>query len=161
MTYNQMDGKGSGGGGGIMDGQLDWGGNGGKCWECWVVAPCCDPYCCITWWCCGCFNQCKLFAWSVDQPCSIVNHCLPLTFCGICTACVMRHAIRKKAGVQAGGPMGGFVGDCLITYFCGACGFCQELRAAHTISGKESWDFFGNPKPEVMTDPLKFPPFMQ
>ena len=43
----------------------------------------------------------------------------------------------------------------------GPCSMCQELRAAHTLGGKESWDFFGDPKPEVMTKPFKFPPFME
>ena len=115
-NYKEMGG-GSGGGGGIMDGQLDWGGNGGKCWECWVVEPCCDGYCCVTWYCCGCFNACHMYAWSMDQPCAIVNHCLPYTCCGSCMMCSMRYNIRKKLGISAGGPMEGFVGDCLISYW--------------------------------------------
>ena len=60
MAYNNMDKGGGGGGGGPLDGQIDWGGNGGKIYECWVVQPCCDGYCCATWFCCGCFNACKV-----------------------------------------------------------------------------------------------------
>ncbi len=36
----------------------------------------------------------KLFSYSVKQDCNIVNHCLPVCFCGICTATCMRHNIR-------------------------------------------------------------------
>eukprot|EP00754_Rhynchopus_humris_P051319 Rhum_TRINITY_DN9470_c0_g2::Rhum_TRINITY_DN9470_c0_g2_i1::g.33637::m.33637 len=161
MAYNNMDKGGGGGGGGPLDGQIDWGGNGGKIYECWVVQPCCDGYCCATWFCCGCFNACKMFAWSLDQPCSIVNHCLPYTCLGPCVSCSMRHNIRRKAGVAGGGPMNGFIGDCLFAYCLGACSYCQMLRAAHTLGGKGSWDFFGDPKPEVMSKPFKFPPFME
>eukprot|EP01064_Diplonema_japonicum_P006089 TRINITY_DN1402_c0_g1_i1.p2 TRINITY_DN1402_c0_g1~~TRINITY_DN1402_c0_g1_i1.p2 ORF type:complete len:157 (+),score=44.52 TRINITY_DN1402_c0_g1_i1:61-531(+) len=145
--------------GGFMDGQLDWGDKGGKCWECWVCDPCCSGYCCITWWCCGCLNGPKMWSWALDQECGIVNHCLPMCCCPVC--CFVRHNIRTKVGVAAGGPMDGLVADCLLATCCGACTSCQELRGAHILGGQESWDFFGKKEFKGMVEPFKLPPLMK
>ncbi|KAJ9468612.1 hypothetical protein DIPPA_19268 [Diplonema papillatum] len=144
-------------GGGFLMGEFDWGTNGGKCWEFWDCQPCLDGYCCVTWLCCGCMNTFKMYAWSLDQECALLNHCLP--FMCPCTPCVMRHATRKKAGAVNNGPAEGVLADCLCTICCGPCTFGQELRAAHIMGGKDSWDFFGNPHVQLM-DEWKYPPFM-
>ena len=144
---------------GFMDGQMDWGANGGGLFECCNCSPCCGGYCCLTWWCCGSCNGCKLFSWALDQPCSLVNHILPM--CCLPMGCFVRHAIRTKLGVQAGGPLEGLVADFLCACCCGACAFCQQLRGAHTVGGQESWDFLGNFKFNVSADSgcKSFPPF--
>eukprot|EP01061_Rhynchopus_euleeides_P045374 TRINITY_DN811_c0_g2_i1.p2 TRINITY_DN811_c0_g2~~TRINITY_DN811_c0_g2_i1.p2 ORF type:complete len:161 (+),score=51.21 TRINITY_DN811_c0_g2_i1:122-604(+) len=145
--------------GGLLDGQMDWGEeNGGGVFEIVNVKPCCDGYCCVTWWCCGCLNSCQLFSWALDQPCSIVNHVLPLMCLPMC--CFVRHAVRNKLQVPAGGPMEGLAGDCVCATFCGPCVFCQQLRGAHKVGGKESWDFFGHMEINVYDKNMKsFPPF--
>eukprot|EP01060_Flectonema_neradi_P034293 TRINITY_DN596_c1_g1_i1.p2 TRINITY_DN596_c1_g1~~TRINITY_DN596_c1_g1_i1.p2 ORF type:complete len:158 (+),score=25.46 TRINITY_DN596_c1_g1_i1:59-532(+) len=155
MSYNKME-----GGGSPFDGQMDWGENGGKCYDICDCAPCCSGYCCITWYCCGYCNAMKLYAWSMDQECALVNHCLAMYCCGLCAASSMRYGIRKKAGVQGGGPLDGCVGDMLMVWCCGACAGCQELRAAHKLGGQDSWDFFGKLSVNAMVDPLIMPPLL-
>eukprot|EP00754_Rhynchopus_humris_P023704 Rhum_TRINITY_DN14847_c11_g1::Rhum_TRINITY_DN14847_c11_g1_i1::g.125724::m.125724 len=150
----------SGSGGGFVDGQLDWGDKGGKCWECWVCNPCCGGYCCLTWFCCGSCNTCRMYSFALDQECAAINHCIPVCFCGACVGCSMRNALRRKAGIKGGGPMDGFIADCLFSWCCGACTFCQELRGAHIMGGQSSWDFLAEKK-NFKVDPLKFPPFME
>ena len=190
MSYNKMDG--SGGGGSPLDGQVDWGGNGGKIYECWVVAPCCDGYCCVTWFCCGCFNACKvcdvlraqLTHSSADvrvvarpavfdcEPLPAVH--VPRGLCGVLDE--KRHQeegrrcrrwpdewIHRRLPVclLVCTPNTSVYNVSRLAHSLGACSYCQELRAAHTLGGKGAWDFFGDPKPEVMTQPFKFPPFME
>ena len=173
----------------FMEGQLDWGEKGGKCWECWVVEPCCSLYCFGCWWCCALCNISKMYSWSVGQDCAVVNHCVPYFFCGSCMSCFMRYAIRSKAGISGGGPADGFVGDCLLAYLyavvpslslclltcpppppphflpplchsCCGCTWCQEIRAVEIIGGGQApWDFFAEPKPMIFLKEPKFPPF--
>ncbi|KAJ9440011.1 hypothetical protein DIPPA_10958, partial [Diplonema papillatum] len=97
--------------GGVLSGQMDWGSKGGKCYEFWNCSPCCGGYCCVTWWCCGCLNAPRMFAWSLDQDCACINHwvvanCLP-------ACCCIRYSIRQKLQIPGGGPMQGLLGDCL------------------------------------------------
>eukprot|EP01063_Lacrimia_lanifica_P014271 TRINITY_DN208_c0_g2_i1.p2 TRINITY_DN208_c0_g2~~TRINITY_DN208_c0_g2_i1.p2 ORF type:complete len:121 (+),score=4.59 TRINITY_DN208_c0_g2_i1:72-434(+) len=101
--------------------------------ECWVMDPCCDVYCCLTWWCCGCFNACKMFSWSLDQPCALVNHCLPITFLPMCG--FFRFAVREKLGISAGGPLQGLIGDFLCGCCCGYCACCQSIRGSQIAGG--------------------------
>eukprot|EP01059_Diplonema_ambulator_P030829 TRINITY_DN543_c2_g2_i5.p1 TRINITY_DN543_c2_g2~~TRINITY_DN543_c2_g2_i5.p1 ORF type:complete len:164 (+),score=43.19 TRINITY_DN543_c2_g2_i5:117-608(+) len=146
---------------GIFSNQYDWGERGGKCSDICDCQPCCSGYCCITWMCCGQCNFCKLYSWSMDQPCAVVNHCLPVVFCGLCAQASTRWSVRRKAGMMGGGPKEGLVGDCLMVCCCGSCSFCQVLRASHTIGGQESWDFFGNMAVSVTAESgFKMPPFM-
>eukprot|EP01061_Rhynchopus_euleeides_P025421 TRINITY_DN410_c0_g1_i1.p2 TRINITY_DN410_c0_g1~~TRINITY_DN410_c0_g1_i1.p2 ORF type:complete len:166 (+),score=59.83 TRINITY_DN410_c0_g1_i1:63-560(+) len=161
MSANEPTKESKGEGGGIMDGQMDWGENGGGLFEICNCSPCCGAYCCVTWWCCGGIQSCKLFSFALDQPCAIVNHCLPLCCLGWLMGCFMRHAVRTKMGVKAGGPLEGLVGDCICSFCCGPCSFCQELRGSHKMGGQESWDFFSDCAVTVSAPSgcKSFPPF--
>lgn len=110
--------------------QVDWQGQAGACYECWKLSPCCgNPdimgclMCVGCWWCCGPCSACKLYASSLNEPCAVAPHCL-MVCCVPCTGCIVRHNLRKKAGVR-----GNIVGDCACRCCCGPCAFCQELRS--------------------------------
>ena len=113
--------------------QIDWGGSAGKFYEVWKVSPCCGSpdanpkdaiMCCLCWSFCGQCSATKLFASSVDQPCSLIPHCLFVYFCGCISGPVLRYNLRKKAGVT-----GNIIGDCACVCCCGPCACCQELRS--------------------------------
>ena len=125
----------------------DWGYHGGKlCGDCCECSPCCgDPctlgeglYCCCLWtWCGVCANS-KLYAYSMDQECAIINHCIPTFYCGCLIAPFLRANLR---GMHNIGDPGCSIGDILVPWcLCtGPCGACQQLRSVP----KEAWDFLG------------------
>eukprot|EP00300_Choanocystis_sp_HF-7_P030616 c39489_g1_i1.p2 GENE.c39489_g1_i1~~c39489_g1_i1.p2 ORF type:complete len:153 (+),score=24.58 c39489_g1_i1:34-492(+) len=145
---------------------LDWGADkGGKCWECWIVSPCCgNPFnakeagmCFALWFCCGLCSFAKLFSYSTNgDECGIVNHCLPACFCGICTRILMRHNLRTKAGVPPAEPKG-WAGDVLCPLFCSPCSFCQELRSAPP----SGWNFVETLKAKKVVPMVKPMVFLQ
>jgi len=110
--------------------QIDWGGNPGKCYECWKCQPCCGDglfgalKCLGLWWCCGICSASKLFASSVGQQCSVWPHCLLTWCCPLCAGVAIRNNIRRRSGAP-----GHIVGDLVCTCCCGYCSFCQVLRA--------------------------------
>lgn len=137
--------------GGLLDGQMDWGGKGGKCWEIWKVEPCCgappnpkDALYCLACWCC--LQQCtwsKAWAHSLGQNCSVVNHCLipwiiSACGCAFVIQVLFRANLRKANGIGAGGPADGLVGDCVCTWCCPWCAAAQQLRSMK----REDWDWW-------------------
>lgn len=118
--------------------QIDWS-RAGKIWECWKCEPCCGSpvnakdaiYCMFMWWCCGFCTHSKMYASSMNHPCSCVPHVLFTFFCPFFANCFMRYNLRKKNGVA-----GNLIGDCMCTYFCGCCSSLQMLRASQVAD----WD---------------------
>ena len=119
--------------------QLDWGeGKGAKLWECWKVEPCCGSpvngkdavMCCVHWYCCGICTASKLFSYSTNQPCAIVDHAGFIYCCQLCAGIAMRHNIRKKNGIA-----GALTGDAVLHCCCPYCSFCQMMRAVP----REAW----------------------
>ncbi len=127
---------------------IDWGASGGKCYECWVISPCCgNPdldismcgRCCVCWTCCGICSFAKLCSYAADQECSIINHCVLPWCCPPCAAVVLRHNLRIKAG--AGKPGNdGWLGDAVLGICCGPCSACQILRSVPV----EAWDWLAD-----------------
>jgi len=124
---------------------VDWkgkGGNAGICWECWKLEPCCgEPCnfmdglrCVLCFWCCGPCSAGKLFAYTVEQECAVVNHCLYVCFCGCFASICLRHNLRLIHGV---GDPENWLGDIILAWVCGACAFCQELRSVDP----STWDW--------------------
>merc|ERR1712137_1372518 len=130
--------------GAIMEAfHCDWGdkgGNAGKCWECWKCEPCCGEPCnpmdgVICFLCfafCGLCSNAKLYAYSMDQDCGLVNHFLYGCFCGLCMSTCLRGNLRTMHDV---GEPGVSPFDCLMVFFCGSCAGCQQLRSVP----KEAW----------------------
>merc|ERR1712137_524043 len=97
--------------GAIMEAfHCDWGdkgGNAGKCWESWKCEPCCGEPCnpmdgIICFLCfafCGLCSNAKLYAYSMDQDCGLVNHCLYGCFCGLCMSTCLRGNLRTMHDV--------------------------------------------------------------
>ncbi|KEG13332.1 hypothetical protein DQ04_01061000 [Trypanosoma grayi] len=111
--------------------QWVWAGQAGAVWECWKLAPCCGSpdffgvMCCLVHWiCCIPCAACKLYASSLDEPCSCWPHC----FCILCLPLgrlFIRYNLRKRNGSR-----GNIIGDCCCVCLCLApCAFCQELRS--------------------------------
>lgn len=81
------------------------------------------------WWCCAPCSFAKLFAHSTNgDDCGIVNHCLPVLFCGPFVACITRHNLRLLAGAPPP-DASGWIGDVGCVVCCGPCSFCQMLRS--------------------------------
>ena len=122
--------------------------------------PCCGKpcnfveglYCCLCWYCCGCFVLPKFYASAQKQECACLNHCVPFLIVyfagiipyigGIISAIVMfaiisatRFNLRKMHGI---GDPKCHPCDCLGLWCCvpGYCLWCQEIRSLP----KESWD---------------------
>ena len=112
--------------------QLDWGGKGGKIYECWKLEPCCGSPCnpkdaCICvlhWWLCGFCSEAKLFSSSLGAPCAIVPQVLFTCFCGPLAFWFTRYNLRKKNGVA-----GNLLGDLFCICFLNLCSFLQHLRS--------------------------------
>jgi len=123
-------------------GQMDWGpANGGGIFECCNCAPCCGCKCILCFLCLPNLSLARLFSFGTDQNCGIINHLLPIMCLGPAhSSCFIRHAVRTRMGVDAGGPCNGFCGDVLCAYFCLPCSRCQELRGAHTHVQSDAWD---------------------
>jgi hypothetical protein len=116
----------------------NFGEHGGWFFEVWRLEPCCGQpanlgdalRCGICW--CTCFGFCSmsaLFAHSLSQPLSVVNHCLTTWLLSPCILCASRHNFRMKHSI---GPLGpeGWVSDFLCAWFLGPCTLCQILRAS-------------------------------
>mmetsp|Transcript_23850 Transcript_23850/g.27682 ORF Transcript_23850/g.27682 Transcript_23850/m.27682 type:complete len:156 (+) Transcript_23850:61-528(+) len=124
--------------------QMDWGGEGGKFYELWKCAPCCGSpdlagclNCCFHWNCLGYLTYMRTLAWSQDNECAVVPHCVPLVCCcGPCTRVGFRYNLRHKAGVS-----GNLCGDFMCVWCCGICAFAQELRSMPVTA----WQMFPNP----------------
>ncbi|EAN81663.1 hypothetical protein C3747_220g69 [Trypanosoma cruzi] len=123
--------------------QLEWSGQAGAVWECWKLAPCCGHpdllgviYCLLHWTCLSPFSMCKLYASSLDDPCSVWPHC----FCILCCPVgrwFTRYNLRKKNGTR-----GNIIGDCCCVFLCLApCACCQELRSVNASAWRLFPDF--------------------
>eukprot|EP01004_Peranema_trichophorum_P007818 NODE_6591_length_867_cov_36.272849_g5995_i0.p1 GENE.NODE_6591_length_867_cov_36.272849_g5995_i0~~NODE_6591_length_867_cov_36.272849_g5995_i0.p1 ORF type:complete len:241 (+),score=33.03 NODE_6591_length_867_cov_36.272849_g5995_i0:56-724(+) len=156
----------------LLDAQVSWGGQAGECFECWLVEPCCGSPCnleqglycfCCFLWCAPCVSA-KILAYSVDQDCQLVNHCLiPWAFVAIpnilfiicastcCSYCsifqylapaalstLLRHNLREKYNVYTSSEAEGWLGDFLFSYFCSCCSWLQQIRSM-PIDGWDWW----------------------
>jgi len=133
---------------------LDWGGDGGACWDVcnW---SCFSLYCCACFCFCGPCSSAKLCSYALKQQCAIVNHCLPAMFCGSCTNISLRHSLRVQKKIGDTKEIKGWIGDCLLLCFCGPCACCQILRSVPP----EAWDWLKEVQANgvtVMTDPCLF-----
>eukprot|EP01101_Sappina_pedata_P007246 TRINITY_DN379_c0_g1_i1.p1 TRINITY_DN379_c0_g1~~TRINITY_DN379_c0_g1_i1.p1 ORF type:complete len:194 (-),score=62.60 TRINITY_DN379_c0_g1_i1:167-670(-) len=148
---------------------MEWAGQPGACWEVWKLEPCCGEPCnpadgvrCFLCWCCpivGLLSAAKLYSSTQDQPCSIVNHCLPYFIPyvgGILAGVSTRHNTRVKNGFGLpAGDVSGMVGDGVLLCFCGPCTFGQLLRATKN----EDWDWIKEVQEKgisVFVDPCMF-----
>ncbi|KNC49235.1 uncharacterized protein AMSG_05225 [Thecamonas trahens ATCC 50062] len=123
----------------VVDGADDvcacrWGDN-----ACWGLgcSPCCgdgeiEPEvaveCLVCWICCGPCSTCKLFASSVNQPCAVGNHIVPVACCSWFFPFIIRHNVRVNGGHGHSDMAKGCVGDIAMPLFCLPCTFFQILR---------------------------------
>eukprot|EP00211_Chloroparvula_japonica_P009528 CAMPEP_0119118870 /NCGR_PEP_ID=MMETSP1310-20130426/602_1 /TAXON_ID=464262 /ORGANISM="Genus nov. species nov., Strain RCC2339" /LENGTH=153 /DNA_ID=CAMNT_0007108269 /DNA_START=69 /DNA_END=530 /DNA_ORIENTATION=- len=124
--------------------------------------PCCGEPCnpadgvkCFLCWCCpivSCFSAVKLYSYSMDQNCALVNHCCIMCIPyvgGIIFNTPLRHNLRVKNGTE-----GSVIGDCLASTCCccACCSGCQNLRSVDVDAWSwwEHMDEFG-----VFEDPCK------
>lgn len=138
---------------------------GGACWQCChnSCEPCCgDPcnfldglYCCLCWWCCSPCQLSKYWASQVEQPCSCINHCIPvcllLLLAGIgfpCNVpmCIFNMVVRYNSRLEAGvfdnpDSIDKHIGDFFLPCCCltAPCQFCQQLRTVPSTH----WDCCG------------------
>lgn len=69
--------------------------DGGACWDVHDCS-CCSLSCIACWcFCCPC-SLTRCYAYSLNQRCAIMNHCVPTMACPLCVAIIIRHNIRKK-----------------------------------------------------------------
>eukprot|EP00672_Neobodo_designis_P027476 CAMPEP_0174845424 /NCGR_PEP_ID=MMETSP1114-20130205/11718_1 /TAXON_ID=312471 /ORGANISM="Neobodo designis, Strain CCAP 1951/1" /LENGTH=181 /DNA_ID=CAMNT_0016079669 /DNA_START=57 /DNA_END=600 /DNA_ORIENTATION=+ len=112
--------------------QVDWGGKGGKIWECWILEPCCGSpanlkdagICLLTWICCPLCAHSKLFSSSLGAPCALFPQVLFAVFCSPLSIWFLRYNLRSRHGVH-----GNLCGDLVCVYFLSLCAFLQHLRS--------------------------------
>ena len=122
---------------------MDWDDQGGCCLEfCWVKPDsgltCCDGFanCAHATLCFCIFGLCsasKMYASSMNQPCSIVNHCCLIWEFPSCVRILTRHNIRKKLMVGGSGWCGDIAMGCL-------CPYCSDMQMARAL-GRDGWDW--------------------
>eukprot|EP01102_Stenamoeba_stenopodia_P009179 TRINITY_DN2697_c0_g1_i1.p2 TRINITY_DN2697_c0_g1~~TRINITY_DN2697_c0_g1_i1.p2 ORF type:complete len:108 (+),score=6.47 TRINITY_DN2697_c0_g1_i1:370-693(+) len=102
----------------------------------------------------------KLYAYSQDQQCAIVNHCLPALIPyvgGIICSTSLRHNLRTRDGSGApAGETNGMIGDCLLSVLpiLGCFTGCQELRSV-PVDAWSWWDHLD--ELSCMRDPCIYP----
>lgn len=76
---------------------LDWGDRGGPCWRCW---PAGDESCgqwieeCLCCLFCSLCQETKAYAYSLNQPCALINHCCVVLWCQALASTLTRYNTR-------------------------------------------------------------------
>jgi len=110
--------------------------NGGAFWDVCECEPCCGKpcecypqglKCCVCWYFCYTCSMAKLFAYSNDQDCAILNHCVLACLLPCCVAILTRHNLRRKELI--GDTCEYWWGDVLCICCCFPCALCQMCRS--------------------------------